>query len=259
MPLKKRNWELENFGIHNPPEQFYFTYEGIVLYSNSLFETPKIIKNRVLQADVVEKVDEWVGKNKIKIKKRMEWVDLVNPVTDILTISKQHRKELFSDYKETQITKLKQAIEAIEKAEINLFNDEVRLIHLVEPLSNQKLVYQVVLKAIEKRQTGEHQLLYDQLMPLVEKLIKNGESEYRVKKVIDNLMLVFNYDGESVGQSIFKYKKKHLHCLRHTFAVRQLISGTIYEVKLLLGHRSITTTEIYANMNLSVLLTIFPR
>ena len=52
------------------------------------------------------------------------------------------------------IKKLNQAIESIEKAENNLFNDEVRLIHLVEPLSNQKLVYQVALKAIEKRQTG---------------------------------------------------------------------------------------------------------
>ena len=25
MPRKKKNWELEWFGIHNPPEAFYFT------------------------------------------------------------------------------------------------------------------------------------------------------------------------------------------------------------------------------------------
>jgi hypothetical protein len=208
MPRKKRNLEIDNFGVHNTPEQFYFTDKEITLFSNSLFETPKIIKSRVLQVDVVEKVDAWVLENKIKVKKRMEWVDLVNPITCILSISKERRKKLFSDYKETQIVKLKQAIEAIEKAEKDLYNDKVRLIHLVEPLSNQKLVYQVVLKSLSKRQTGEHQLLYDLMMPLVDRLIEIGESKYRIRNVIDNLMLIFDYDGESVGQSIFKYQKK---------------------------------------------------
>ena len=92
------------------------------------------------------------------------------------------------------------------KAENNLYNDNVRLVHLVEHLLNQKLVYQVVLKSLSKRQTGEHQLLYDLLMPVVDRLAEIGESEYRIKRVIDNLMLIFEYDGEAVGQSVLKYK-----------------------------------------------------
>tara|TARA_B100001250_G_scaffold107398_1_gene90585 strand:- start:1667 stop:2392 length:726 start_codon:yes stop_codon:yes gene_type:complete len=208
MPRKKRNWEIENLGVHNTPEQFYFTFGKVSLFSNNLFKTPSVTVNRVLQGDTVDKVHKWEIDNKIKKTKMLEWVDLIHPLTGLFGLSKENRKQLFSDYKETQITKLKKAIQAIEKAEKNLYNDEVRLVHLVEPLSNQKLVYQVVLKAIQKRQTGEHQLLYDQLMPLVEKLTRSGESEYRVKQVIDNLMLIFNYDGESVGQSIFKYQKK---------------------------------------------------
>ena len=107
--------------------------------------------NRILQANVVKKIDDWVHDNKIQVKKRMEWVDLISPITDILSISKKHRKELFSDYKETQIVKLKQSILAIEKAEKNLFNDKVRLNHLVEPLKNQKLVYEVVLKSLSPK------------------------------------------------------------------------------------------------------------
>ena len=138
----------------------------------------------------------------------MEWVDLINPITDLLKIPKKTRKELFSDYKETQIVKLKQYISAMEKAGKILYNDEIRLIHLVEPLINHKLVYQIVLKTITKRQTGEHQLLYDLLMPVVDRLEEHGLSDYRIRKVIDNLMLVFEYDGESVGQSVLKYKKK---------------------------------------------------
>ena len=46
------------------------------------------------------------------------------------------------------------------------------------------------------------------MLPLVDRLIEIGESEYRIRKVIDNLVLVFDYDGESVGQSILKYRKK---------------------------------------------------
>ena len=208
MPRKKKNWELEYGNIHNNPEQFYYKFGDITLLSENLFQTPKIIKNRVLLEDVVKKIDGWVNDNKIKVKKRMEWVYLINPITDILSISKKHRKELFSDYKETQIAKLTQSIKAIEKAEKNLFNDDVRLFHLSEPLKNQRLIYEVVLKTLIKRQTGEHQLLYDLLMPVVDRLKEIGESNYRIKKVIDELMMVFNYDGESVGQSILKYKSK---------------------------------------------------
>ena len=208
MPRKKRNWELENKGIHNPPEQFYYQFSKTTLYSDSLFKTPTVITTRVLQGDVVDKIYKWEKDNNITKTNMTEWVNLINPITDLLKIPKKTRKELFADYKETQIVKLKQSIDAIDKAENNLYNDNVRLVHLVEHLLNQKLVYQVVLKSLSKRQTGEHQLLYDLLMPVVYRLAEIGESEYRIKRVIDNLMLVFEYDGEAVGQSVLKYKKK---------------------------------------------------
>ena len=208
MPRKKRNWELEYKGIHNVPEQFFYQFGKTTLYSDSLFKTPNVTTTRVLQGDVVDKIFKWVKDNKITKTKKWEWVDLINPLTGLLSISKKHRKELFSDYKETQIVKLNQSIKATEKAENNLYNDNVRLVHLVEPLLNQKLVYQVVLKSLSKRQTGEHQLLYDLLMPVVDRLAEIGKSEYRIKRVVDNLMLVFEYDGEAVGQSVLLYKKK---------------------------------------------------
>tara|TARA_Y100000031_G_C8165299_1_gene359034 strand:- start:300 stop:1025 length:726 start_codon:yes stop_codon:yes gene_type:complete len=208
VPHKKRNWELEFGNIHNIPEQFFYQFGKVTLHSENIFKTPSVTTNRVLQTDTVHKIFIWEHDNKIKKIKRMEWVDLINPITDLLKIPKKTRKELFSDYKETQIVKLKQYISAMEKAGKILYNDEIRLIHLVEPLINHKLVYQIVLKTITKRQTGEHQLLYDLLMPVVDRLEEHGLSDYRIRKVIDNLMLVFEYDGESVGQSVLKYKKK---------------------------------------------------
>ena len=52
---------------------------------------------------------------------------------------------------------------------------------------------------------------------------------------------------------------KHFHSLRHTFAVRRLLQGTsIYNLKLLMGHSSVTTTEQYSNMNLKRVSQDFP-
>ena len=55
-------------------------------------------------------------------------------------------------------------------------------------------------------------------------------------------------------------EKKNFHSLRHTFAVRSLIKGvSIYELKLLMGHSSVTTTEWYGNMNLKRVSQDFPK
>ena len=52
----------------------------------------------------------------------------------------------------------------------------------------------------------------------------------------------------------------HFHSLRHTFAVRRVLIGTpIHEVKLLMGHASVTTTEQYTKMNLKRVAQDFPN
>ena len=53
--------------------------------------------------------------------------------------------------------------------------------------------------------------------------------------------------------------KYHLHCLRHTFAVRRYLqTRDIYLVKQELGHSSVVTTEIYAKFSLRRLESDFP-
>lgn len=53
--------------------------------------------------------------------------------------------------------------------------------------------------------------------------------------------------------------KYHLHCLRHTFAVRRYLqTRDIYLVKQELGHSSVITTEIYAKFSLRRLKADFP-
>ena len=56
-----------------------------------------------------------------------------------------------------------------------------------------------------------------------------------------------------------KNTKYHLHCLRHTFAVRRYLqTRDIYQVKQEMGHASVTTTEIYAKFSLRRLEKDFP-
>ena len=71
----------------------------------------------------------------------------------------------------------------------------------------------------------------------------------------DHISKMFKKALRSIGAD----EGKHFHSLRHTFAVRSLIKGvSIYELKLLMGHSSVTTTEWYSNMNLKRISQDFP-
>ena len=77
----------------------------------------------------------------------------------------------------------------------------------------------------------------------------------RLKTPGDHISKMFKKALRSIGVD----ESKHFHSLRHTFAVRRLIQGTsIYDLKLLMGHSSVTTTEVYSNMNLKRVSQDFP-
>ena len=77
----------------------------------------------------------------------------------------------------------------------------------------------------------------------------------RLKDPGDHISKMFKKALVAVGAN----DSKHFHSLRHTFAVRRLIQGTsIYDLKLLMGHSSVTTTEQYSNMNLKRVSQDFP-
>ena len=76
-----------------------------------------------------------------------------------------------------------------------------------------------------------------------------------LKDAYGHISKVFKKVLREVGSN----EEKHFHSLRHTFAVRSLIKGvSIYELKLLMGHSSVTTTEWYSNMNLKRISQDFP-
>ena len=85
--------------------------------------------------------------------------------------------------------------------------------------------------------------------------LENGYGS-TLKDVGDHISKRFKNALRLVGVN----EQKHFHSLRHTFAVRSLLKGiSIYDVKLLMGHRSVTTTEVYSEMNLKRVSQDFPE
>ena len=84
---------------------------------------------------------------------------------------------------------------------------------------------------------------------------ENGYGSTLVDKGADHISKKFKKALRSIGAD----ESKHFHSLRHTFAVRRLIQGTrINTLKLLMGHSSVTTTEVYSKMNLKRVAQDFP-
>ncbi len=84
----------------------------------------------------------------------------------------------------------------------------------------------------------------------------NESYGYKLDSWIGNLSKTFLKAMREVDGQDTKY---HLHCLRHTFAVRRYLqTRDIYLVKQELGHSSVTTTEKYAKFSFRRLECDFP-
>jgi len=113
----------------------------------------------------------------------------------------------------------------------------------------------------EKTNTNKEILLTDEQIELVIKVHnKRDESVARgtsIDTFLSSLTRAFQKACMDIG--IYQRGKTNLHCLRHTFAVREWIkSRDIFKVCLLLHHTSVTTTEKYARLNIHRLEQDFP-
>ena len=89
--------------------------------------------------------------------------------------------------------------------------------------------------------------IYNELMVWCEDCGLTDHGEHLSKK--------FKKSLRSIGAS----EDKHFHSLRHTFAVRRIVENvSIYKIQKMMGHSSVTTTEVYAKMELKRLKRDFP-
>ena len=120
----------------------------------------------------------------------------------------------------------------------------------------------LVVDAInEKTNTHKDILLTDEQLELVVKVhTKRDETLERgtsIETFLSNITRAFEKACKKIG--IYEQGKTNLHCLRHTFAVREYLkSRDIFKVCQLLHHSSVTTTEKYARLNINRLEQDFP-
>jgi len=147
-----------------------------------------------------------------------KWLDIIRPVAHVFDLSQGRRKELFSIYRETMIAKLTEAIESIDKAISNIWNENTRLPIPYNILNRINNDYKISLKEFKKthRRTGEHKFLYPLIKPLVEKFHEIGISNYRLmgySKEPSPLIILFEIFGygsfgdedQKDARSILKY------------------------------------------------------
>jgi len=108
-----------------------------------------------------------------------------------------------------------------------------------------------------KQRTDKELRLSPECLQLCQQM-KSHFDEYRgtIESWTQNLSKTFLKAMREIDGDNTKY---HLHCLRHTFAVRRYLqTRDIYLVKQEMGHSSVTTTEIYAQFSLRRLEMDFP-
>ena len=132
------------------------------------------------------------------------------------------------------------------------------LTHLTEANTN---ILASTIKVIGKRNK-------ERIVPISFSLKRNLEAYLKVKEELNlqNMMLLVNEKGNALTENalyliVKKYltqvttiQKKSPHVLRHTFATHLLNNGaSILAVKNLLGHASLSATQIYTHTTIEVL------
>ncbi len=138
------------------------------------------------------------------------------------------------------------------------------LTHLTEANTN---ILSATLKVLGKRNK-------ERILPISFSLKCNLEAYLKVKQELNlqNMMLLVNEKGNPLTENalyliVKKYlsqittiQKKSPHVLRHTFATHLLNNGaSILAVKNLLGHASLSATQIYTHTTIEVLKSSYKK
>ena len=183
---------------------------------------------------------------------KMRKIDLL-PIIDQLSV-KQNPPKYITDYEFDAIMKLEWLDDFYKQ--IFLLYRETGM-RLREPMMSTLNGSWVDIPNLSKSKVGRNIELDDSLKAIFLNLKDWCDNGYgsTIKDVGEHISKKFKKALREIGAD----ENKTFHSLRHTYAVRKLIQGAnIYHLKLIMGHASVTTTEIYSNMNLKRVSQDFP-
>lgn len=150
-----------------------------------------------------------------------------------------------------------------------LYNTGIRCSELLSMNQNSIDFFHRFIKVLGKGNKERIIPFSDSLVNLLQEYINQWELKKMVGKVTTDKLIV-NYKGSSLSRtSLFKTVKKYLiqastqqklspHILRHSFATHLLNNGAdIRSVKELLGHSSLSTTQVYTHTSIEQLKKVF--
>ena len=183
---------------------------------------------------------------------KMRKIDLL-PIIDQLSV-KPNPPKYITDYEFDAIMKL-DWLDGFYKQIFLLYRETG--MRLREPMMSELSGNWVDIPNLSKSKIGRNVELDNSLRAIfmdLQSWCKDGYGS-KLKDVGGHISKKFKKALREIGAD----DNKTFHSLRHTFAVRKLIQGAnIYHLKLIMGHKSVTTTEIYSNMNLKRIAQDFP-
>ena len=183
---------------------------------------------------------------------KMRKIDLL-PIIDQLSV-KPNPPKYITDYEFDAIMKLDWLDDFYKQ--IFLLYRETGM-RLREPMMSELSGNWVDIPNLSKGKIGRNVELDNSLRAIfmdLQSWCNNGYGS-KLKDVGEHFSKKFKKALREIGAD----DNKSFNSRRHTFAVRKLIPGAnIYHLKLVMGHQSVTTTEIYLNMNLKRVSQDFP-
>ena len=183
---------------------------------------------------------------------KMRKIDLL-PIIDQLPV-KQSPPKYITDYEFNTIMKLEWLDDFYKRVFLLYRTTGMRL---REPMMSDLNGYWIDIPDSSKSKVGRNIELDNSLRTIFLELKEWCNNGYgsTLKDVGEHLSKKFKQALREINAD----ENKSFHSLRHTFAVRKLIQGAnIYALKLIMGHASVTTTEIYSKMNLKRVAQDFP-
>ena len=118
----------------------------------------------------------------------------------LLCMPPESQKELYRIYRESRITKLEHALDALNQMMGLTKSGQFKLVQELEYLLTRRELYMGELAILKNKRAGPRKLLYIITRPMVEDLRVEGWSRYQIGPILDDLFIRFRLPDVNVDR-----------------------------------------------------------